>query len=83
MIRRILSILILFIIVVLTFAETMVWLLDIDLNLSNNYINLGVFALSLLTLFILSGGSNKKESQKKIYIKLAKDRLSNTENAIK
>jgi len=82
MLRRILSILILFIIVVLTFAETMVWLLRIDLNISNDYINLGVFVLSLISLFILSGGSSKKDSQKKIFIKRDQDSVIITENAI-
>ncbi len=82
MIRRILSIIILFIIVVLSFAETMVWLLGINLNVSNEYITLGVFVLSLITLFILSGGSSKKDSQKKIYIKQDKDSVIISENAI-
>ncbi|MDD2370638.1 MAG: hypothetical protein PHQ32_01395 [Firmicutes bacterium] len=82
MIRRILSILILFVIVVLSFAETMVWLLGIDLNVSNDYITLGVFVLSLITLFILSGGNSKKDTEKKIYIKQDQDSVLITENAI-
>ena len=82
MIRRILSILILFVIVVLSFAETMVWLLGTDLRVSNDYLTLGVFVLSLLALLILSGGRSKNDSQKKIYIKQDKDSVMITENAI-
>ncbi|KAF0091499.1 MAG: hypothetical protein FD141_1288 [Fusobacteria bacterium] len=82
MIRRILSILILFIIVVLSFAETMVWLLGTDLGISNDYLTLGVFGLSLVALIILSGGRSKNDSQKKIYIKQDKDSVIITENAV-
>ncbi len=82
MIRRILSILILFIIVVLSFAETMVWLLGTDLRISNDYLTLGVFGLALVALIILSGGRSKNDSQKKIYIKQDKDSVLITENAI-
>ena len=67
MIRRVLSILILFVIVIVSFAETMVWLLGTELKISNDYLNLGVFVLSLIALFILSGGRNKNENHKKIY----------------
>lgn len=82
MIRRILSILILFVIVVLSFAETMVWLLGTDLGISNDYLTLGVFGLSLVALIILSGGRSKNDSQKKIYIKQDKDSVIITENAV-
>ena len=82
MIRRILSILILFVIVVLSFAETMVWLLGTDLGISNDYLTLGVFGLSLITLIILSGGRSKNDSQKRIYIKQDKDSVLITENAV-
>lgn len=82
MIRRILSILILFVIVVLSFAETMVWLLGTDLGVSNDYLTLGVFGLSLVALIILSGGRSKNDSQKRIYIKQDKDSVLITENAV-
>lgn len=82
MIRRILSILILFVIVVLSFAETMVLLLGTDLRISNDYLTFGVFGLSLIALILLSGGRSKNDSQKKIYIKQDKDSVLITENAV-
>jgi uncharacterized alkaline shock family protein YloU len=82
MIRRILSILILFVIVVLSFAETMVLLLGTDLGISNDYLTYGVFGLSLFALILLSGGRSKNDSQKKIYIKQDKDSVLITENAV-
>lgn len=80
--RRILSILLLFGIVVVTFLEAMLWLLKEDIGISVNMLNLGVFAAALLALFILTGSSKKSDRQNKIVIKDDKDSLMITENAI-
>lgn len=82
MFRRFMSILILFVIVVLSFAETMVWLMGTELQMPNEYLTLGVFVLSLLALLILSGGRSKNDGSRKIYIKQDKDSVLITENAI-
>lgn len=81
MIRRIISILLLFLMVAGSFVEAVQRFMDIDLGLPQEYLNLGVLGMALLALFILSGGSSRKDNQNKIYVG-DKDSILITEGAI-
>lgn len=82
MIRRILFIFLLFIIASISFVEAMQWLVKFDIGVSSEMLNLGIFVIALIALFILTGGSRKNDSQYKTIIKDDKDSLMITENAI-
>ena len=64
MIRRGLSLLIMFIVVVVSFLETMLWLLKAEISVSREIMTLGIFIISLLGLFILTGGRKKKDHER-------------------
>ncbi len=83
MIRRGLSLLIMFIVVVVSFLETMLWLLKAEISVSREIMTLGIFIISLLGLFILTGGRKKKDHERNIFIKEDKDSILISEGAIK
>lgn len=83
MIRRGLVLLIMFFIVVISFLETMLWLLDAEISISREIMTLGILTISLIGLFILIAGISKKDRYKKILSKEDKDSILISESAIK
>lgn len=83
MIRRGLAIIIMFAIVVISFIETMLWLLQAEIRISNEMLTVIILVISLLGLFILTGGRKKKEIDKKLWLKDDKDSILISESAIK
>ena len=83
MIRRGLALIIMFFIVVISFVETMLWLLKAEISVSRELMTVGILVISLIGLFILTGGRSKKDKDKKILLKEDKDSILISESAIK
>lgn len=83
MIRRYLTLLIMFFIVIISFVEAMLWLLKAEISVSRELMTVGILVISLIGLFILTGGRSKKDKDKKILLKKDKDSILISESAIK
>ena len=83
MIRRGLALLIMFVIVVVSFMETMLWLLNAEISISREMMTVIILVISLIGLFVLTGGRSKKDKEKKIWLKEGKDSILISESAIK
>ena len=83
MIRRGLVLLIMFFIVVISFIESMLWLLKAEISVSREFMTVVILVISLIGLFILTGGRSRKDKDKKILLKEDKDSILISESAIK